>query len=209
MKKIISIFSILILIIFLTSCPGRTVYPNMVKYDEEVILDAVKEKYDVEEFIMTGAEFHGAISKYSEDDELKIYFYKEQKFSAEFINPDNLAKALRAFAGENGGHYIQMNYMDFICYVAIGRCEDNTYKFFYYNTNIDKDEEISNTIGSSDYNLDFLPKDITKENLNIDPNWASMNKLFDDALSNKEPLDYNYLDDRMTADFKYKEHFLF
>ena len=206
MKKIISIFSILILIIFLTSCPGRTVYPNMVKYDEEVILDAVKEKYNVEEFIMTGAEFHGHISKYLEEDELEIYYFKNPKFSDEFINPDNIAKALKSFAGENGGHYTQMQYHDFICYVAIGRLEDGTYKYLYYNTNIDKDEKIADTIGSSDYNLEFLPKDITKENLNIDPSWSSKNKLFDDVLSNKEPLDYNYLKDRMTADFEYKQH---
>lgn len=207
MKKIISIFSILILIVFLTSCPGRTVFPNMVKYDEEVILEAVKEKYNVEEFIMTGAEFHGHISKYlKEDDELEIYYFKDPKFSDEFINPDNIAKALKSFAGENGGHYTQMQYYDFMCYVAIGRVEDGTYKYFYYNTNIDKDEEIIDTIGSSDYNLGFLPTEITKENLDLDLDWTGMNYLFDDVLLKKEPMDYSYEKDKLSTSFEYKNH---
>ena len=207
MKKIISIFSILILIIFLTSCPGRTVFPNMVKYDEEVILEAVKEKYNVEEFIMTGAEFHGHISKYlKEDDELEIYYFKDPKFSDEFINPDNIAKALKSFAGENGGYYTQMQYHDFICYVAIGKVDDGTYKYFYYNTNIDKDEEIIDTIGSSDYNLGFLPTEITKENLDLDLDWTGMNYLFDDVLLKKEPMDYSYENEKLSTSFEYKNH---
>ena len=206
MKRIFSFLSILILIAFLTSCPGKVVHPNMVKYDENVILDAVKEKYNVKDFIITGVEFRGYINKYVEEDGLGLTPNWRTKFSTEFINPDNVTKALSSFAGENGGHNIQRDYFDFLCYVAIGKCDDNTYKYFYYNTNIDKDEEIIDTIGSSDYNLGFLPTEITKENLDLDLDWTGMNYLFDDVLLKKEPMDYSYENDKLSTSFEYKNH---
>lgn len=200
MKKFITMIGCAVLFtLSLSACFGSvTTYPDMVEHDQNEVLGAVKEKYDIQSFIFTGKEYHGE-KTYDENNEFSVLPFSG-KFSADFINGDNIEGAFTSFAGKNGGHDIQGRYRNFLCYVALGINGDGQAKFLYYNLNLDKDAEIENTIGSSDYPYDVLPTEITDKLLTPPTEWGAMrvymNKHFQnirDALSfSGDRLSYGY-----------------
>lgn len=182
----------------LSSCFEITTFPNMVKYDKEDVLAIAKEKYNVKDWLYTGGELHGAFYKADDEYKFDINYGKTMAIKIDLDSGDNLSAAFKSFAGENGGHYIQRDYWDFLSYIAIGLCEDDEIKYIYYNTNLDKDAVIADTIGSSNYNLDVFPTDITLESLNVPSNWDDMNKLAKRLVAVKIT-DYYYYGDRLTT----------
>lgn len=103
---------------------------------------------------------------------------------------------MQAFAGKNGNHDVQGQYSRFLCCIALGRCADGTLKFVYYNTNINKDAEIADTIGASDYTFDVSPTEITNELFTVDPQWTSM-QLFLNDCKDARPRGFIYSGERL------------
>lgn len=200
MKRIVSFGFVLLQSFFLFSCFESTTYPNMVEYKKDDVLAIAKEKYEIKSFFFTEEEYHGE-KEYDEFNNL-IIKPESDKFSSLFINGDNLATAFSSFAGKNGGHDIQGMYKYFLCYVALGVDKEDKPKYIYYNTNLDKDIQISDTIGLSDYPYDILPNEITNELIAVPPRWGQMN-----LFMNKHFTDINkylkYSKDKLT--FGYTE----
>jgi hypothetical protein len=170
-------------------------YSDMFEYTEEEILNVAKEKYAITNWIYTGSEIKGETS-YNENGEFKLEFHDIQ-YSTNFVNEDNIEKAMTAFAGKNGGHDIQGMFRYFLCYVALGKCSDDTLKFVYYNKNIHKDAEIIDTLGSSDYNFEVLPKEINNSRSIVDSKWTSM-QLFLNKFKDLTPKGFIYSGDKLT-----------
>lgn len=158
MKRFLTIIVLFILSLILTSCFGTsTKFPDMVEYTEQQVLEVVKEKYNIQKFYYTSQEVrksYNPIDGFSYDNYDCLGIFNNIK------NPDNLEKALTSFAGKNGGHDIQGMYRYFACYIALGEDANGNAKFIYYNTNINKNEQIAETIGSSDYPYDLHPSQI-------------------------------------------------
>ncbi|MCH5171463.1 MAG: hypothetical protein J1F31_01325 [Erysipelotrichales bacterium] len=202
MRKIITIICTFVLALTLSSCffERIKIHPNMVEYNENTVLETAKEKYDIKSFIFTNRKIHGE-TRYDESDQFIVSF-RTSSFNSNFINGDNIELAFTSFAGKNGGHDIQGMYYDFLCYVALGLNTEGIAKFIYYNLNLDKDAEIVNTIGCSDYPYDILPTEITNELLTPPNNWGEMNiymkKHFKDIGTSfnycKDKLSYGYGD---------------
>lgn len=154
MKKILSLFIIISLFMILTSCIPDF---NVIKYTEEEVLEIAKEKYNIKEFYYTDLEvkiINDKLSQISYDN-----YYCNGIFT-KIINPDNLEKALSSFAGKR--EYNKKYSFDFVCYLALGITEDNKSLFVYYNTTINKNQNIIDTIGSSEY-----PYDVKLEEINL------------------------------------------
>ena len=195
MKKIISVILLGISVIMLSACFRYTNYPDMVEYSEDEVLQAVKTKYNVTNFIFTGCKFHGETTTDSNGNfTLKNY---HSQFSHDFVNADNIETALTSFAGKNGGLDIQAIFADFLAYVALGKCSDNTYKYFYYNTNIKKDAKIEDTIGASDYTFDVLPDEINKEAFDIPSDWKSMKTYLNGIFHEISPESFTFSGNRL------------
>ena len=205
MKKILLILVSIFTISFLSSCFGSvTTYPNMVEYSNSKVLEVVKEKYDIEKFLFTDMVIKGKVNKNKEE----IYEYTiYSSISNNFINPDNVNKAFTSFAGKNGNHDVQGHYQYFLCYCALGITKDNQAKYLYYNTNIDKNETIESTIGSSDYNLEVLPNEITDITYGDLSSWNDMylyiNKHFK---INGKYLGFDYSKDRLSLSYNERYH---
>lgn len=148
------------------------IHPDMVKYSKEEVLNVAKEKYDITEWVYTNSSISGT-AQYDENGAFKLKF-SSYEYSKDLVNGDNIEKAFTSFAGVNGNYELQKQYSDFLCRVAIGKCSDNSYKFVYYNTNINKDEIIADTIGASDYTLEVTPGDIDNSLFNVHSNWSRM-----------------------------------
>ena len=173
MKKIIAMICCALLItLLLTACLDYKKYPDMVEYDKTEVLDLAKAKYGIKSFVFTDEELHGE-KHYDENDGVSVSLYTK-KFGTDFINGDNIEAAFTSFAGKNGNHDIQGMFRYFLCYVALGVSEDGQAKFIYYNLNLDKDAEIADTIGCSDYPYDILPTEITDELLTPPQNGSAM-----------------------------------
>lgn len=180
--------------ISLSSC-FSTIHPDMVEYTEEKVLSAIKEKYNVSDFIFTGSKYFGEVS-YDDEGSFKIKSYNSNN-PTNFINGDNIETAMTAFAGKNGGHDIQGMYSRFLCYLAMGKCNDEKVKFFYYNTNINKNAVISDTIGASDYPYDILPTEITIDSLNIPQEWNRMVSFIEESVIDKSVEYFSYSSDKL------------
>ena len=167
----------------------------MVEYTEEEVLNTAKEKYDINEWIYIHSDIRGETS-YDKDGEFQIQFHDIQ-YSTNFVNGDNIEKAMSSFAGKNGGHDVQGSFMYFLCYVALGKCSDDSLKFVYYNTNIHKDVEIIDTLGSSDYMFDVLPNEINNSLFTVENNWGAM-QLFLNKFKDLSPKGFIYSGDRLT-----------
>ncbi len=142
---------IFILLITMTLCSClTTIHPNMVEYSKEEVLEIAKEKYHIKSFI------------FDENKLTESQISREDLSNSNFkiVNPDNLDVCFSSFAGKNGGHDIQGMYMFFVAYYALGMNENDEAKFIFYNVNLDKDAEIIDTIGCSDYPYDVLPNEI-------------------------------------------------
>ena len=202
MKKISALLLMLLITLSLSSCflfGEVTTHPDMVEYTEEEILEVAKEKYGMTKWIFTGTEIMGEAS-YDAEGVFTLEFYGSpysDQFSTEFVNGDNTEAAMQAFAGKNGGHDVQGRYSHFLCYVALGECADGSLKFVYYNTNIHKDAEISDTIGASDYTFEVLPSEITNDLFTVDSKWTSM-QLFLNVYKDGHPRGFYYSGERLT-----------
>lgn len=158
MKRLLTVVILFTLCLTITSCFGTiTRFPDMVEYEEQEILEVAKEKYNIKSFYYTSLRVD---KSHNASDEFSYNNYECQGIFNNIKNPDNLEKALTSFAGKNGGHDIQGRYALFACYVALGIDNNNNAKFIYYNTNINKNENIANTIGSSDYPYVLHPSKI-------------------------------------------------
>ena len=199
MKKIIALLLIVLTTFTLSSCflfGDVTTHPDMVEYTEKEILEVAKDKYGVTEWIFTGTEIRGK-AWFDADNTFKLEFYDDGQFSTEFVNGDNIEAAMQAFAGKNGNHDIQGMYSRFLCYIALGECADGSLKFVYYNTNIHKDAEISDTVGASDYTFEVSPTEITNDLFTTDPKWTSM-QLFLNDYKDGHPRGFYYSGERLT-----------
>lgn len=186
MKRLLTIIVLFVLSLILTSCFGTsTKFPDMVEYSEQEVLEVAKEKYNIQKFYYTGLEVrksYNPVDGFSYDNYDCLGIFNNIK------NPDNIEKALTSFAGKNGGHDIQGMYRYFACYIAL--CEDGNgdTKFVYYNTNINKNEQIADTIGSSDYPYDLHPSKInTKfiDEITMDSLRINFKKQYHDEISIK------------------------
>ena len=158
MKKLVVLILLFALSLTLVSCfEESTVFPDMVEYTESEILEAAKQKYNIKSFYYTSMRVD---KKGRTLEEFSYNNYSYYGLFNNLKNPDNLEKALTSFAGKNGGHHIQGIYAFFACYVALGVDQDNTPKFIFYNTNINKNEKIVDTIGSCDYPYELHPSKI-------------------------------------------------
>lgn len=197
MKKIALIFIILVSIFTLSSCilfDSVTVFSNMKEYSEEEVLLVARDKYSVAEWIFIGGYLRGDVTKSDENVEISLHW---EDFSADFINGDNIDAAMTAFAGKNGNHDIQGQFRYFICYVALARCTDGSLKYIYYNTNIDKNADIFDTIGASDYNFEVSPTDLTDEIFAPGSDWGEMTR-FLAGYKDINPKDLIYSRDKLT-----------
>lgn len=205
MKKSLLFLPFLFTISCLSSCFGSvTTYPNMVEYSNSEVLEVVKEKYDIDKFLFTDMPIKGKVNKNEEE----IYEYTlYSSISNNFINPDNIEKAFTSFAGKNGNHDVQGHYRYFLCYCALGITKDNQAKYLYYNTNIDKNENIKSTIGSSDYNQEVLPNEITENTYGDLSSWNDMylyiNKHF---RIGGNYLGFDYSKDRLSLSYNERYH---
>ena len=132
MNKNVLLFLLFIMSITLIGCFDVVYHENLVVYDKQEVLEIAKEKYQIGKFYFINYEL-----------------YHEIPF--EVNNSNNYEMAITSFVGVNGGHDIQGMYANFICYLAYGIDDNGNHKFIYYNTNLDKNEEIADTIGASDY----------------------------------------------------------
>ena len=132
MKKNVLLFLLFLMSITLIGCFEVVHHENLVVHDKNEVLEIAKEKYQIEKFYFTDYRINHDIP---------------------FVinNSNNYKKAITSFAGVNGGHDIQGMYKNFICYLAYGIDVNGNHKFIYYNTNLDKNDEIIDTIGASDY----------------------------------------------------------
>ena len=197
MKKIILFFILLASVFAFTSCfifDKTTDFSNMREYTADEVLSVAAEKYSVSEWLFTDGYLRGEVAKNANLLEISLFF---DNFSVDFINGDNIDAAMTAFAGKNGGHGIQGQYRYFICYVAIAKCSDGSLKYIYYNTNIDKNAEIYDTIGASDYNLEVSPLDITESTFDVDPGWGAMLRYLS-SLKAINPGDFIYSRENLT-----------
>lgn len=204
MKKIFTILLSFVTVFSLSSCFlfGKSItYPDMVEYTEQEILNIAKEKYNITEWIYTSSEIQGKAC-YDENGAFKIEFFDFQ-YSTNFVNGDNIEKAMTAFAGKNGGHDIQGMFRYFLCYVALGKCSDDSLKFVYYNINIHKDVEITDTLGSSDYKFEVLPNEINNSLFTVDSKWGAM-QLFLNKFKNLAPKGFIYSGDYLTIRSRYQ-----
>ncbi len=162
MKKFILLIFSFLLCFSLCSCPfGETItHPNMVEYEEDVVLAKAKEKYSFSTICFKDRGIKGE-KEYDEDGNLLI----DKISPVKIYNGDNIENAFKAFAGKNGGHYVQGLYSLFICYYGLGKKDDGSYLFFFYNLNIDKDAKIEDTIGASKYMYDVLPDDLKNKKI--------------------------------------------
>ena len=199
MKKTSIILLIFLTTFTLSSCflfGDVTTHPDMVEYTEDEILDVAKEKYSITEWIFTGTEITGK-TWYDSEGDFCLKFYNDGQFGTEFVNGDNIEAAMQAFAGKNGNHDIQGRYSIFLCYVALGECADGSMKFVYYNTNIQKDAKIADTIGASDYTFEVLPSEITNDLFTVDSKWTNM-QLFLNDYKDGHPRGFYYSGERLT-----------
>lgn len=200
MRKTILLLLALFFVLMLSSCfwfGKSTTYPDMVEYSFEEVLNVAKEKYHIEKWHMNSRyeSIYGEVEK-QEDGTLVITSFNTQ-FSTSFVNGDNIDVAFTSFAGKNGGHDIQGSYRYFLCYVALGECEDGKLKFIYYNTNIHKDASIEETIGASDYAFEVSPLEIEDDMFVVDPLWTRMNSYLTKHFAKKEPANYTYTGERL------------
>ncbi len=197
MKKIVTICLLFFLALSLTGCFDYTEHPNMVEYDEEEILQIIKEEFNIKKFIFTSEEFNGRVNK-EEFKIIEIY----SRFSSNFINPVNIEKAFTSFAGKNGNHDIQGMYSIFLCYVALAIDNNEKAKFIYYNTNLDKDAKIIDTIGVSDYPYDVLPTEITNDMFYVDSKWWDMSKFLNEKVNpTNHPTALDYSKEYLSREF--------
>ena len=158
MKKVLIVLIVSSFIILLSSCFGTvTKFPDMVEYLEDEVLEVAKEKYNIKNFYYTSLR---ADKNHNAKEEFSFDNYDCYGIFNNIKNPHNLEKALTSFAGKNGGHDIQGQFHYFACYIALGVDYNDNVKLIYYNTNINKNEKIEDTIGSSDYPFDLEPSKI-------------------------------------------------
>ena len=169
MKKIILFIFGFILLFTLSSCEKSIIHPNMVEYKEDEIINKAKEKYSFSYVVFQGRKIYGE-KEYDENGNLLINKISPVKL----FNEDNLDNTFKSFAGKNGPERIQYSYKDFICYYGLGQKDDESYLFFFYNLNIDKDANILDTIGMSEYCYDVLPYEIFKYDVKIPNNLGSI-----------------------------------
>ena len=165
MKKFIVIIFIIISCFSLCSCPyfGEVItHPNMVEYEEQEIIDKAKEKYSFSKVILKNKETFGK-KEYDENGKLLI----DKISPVKIFNGDNIEKAFTSFAGINGGRNTQFRYERFICYYGLGQKDDGSFLFFFYNLNLDKDANVFDTIGMSEYGYDISPYELTNEKISI------------------------------------------
>ena len=193
-KKILTLVMMIFSVFSLASCFEVTYYSNMIEYSEEEVLLKAQEKYNISEWLFTGIELRGATS-YDENGNFKVIYYGDQ-FSPEFINGDNIEVAMTSFAGKNGNHDIQGMYSSFLAYVALGKTDDSL-KFIYYNTNLNKNVQIIDTIGSSDYIYEVLPTEINDSLFDFPSNWEEMVIYSNKKLKGMKPIGLHYSGERL------------
>ena len=175
MKKIFLTLAFIFSLVSLSSCflfGTTTIHPDMVEYTEAEVLNAACEKYSITSWIFTSEAIIGE-SYITEDGDFTLNLY-DDRINTDFVGADNIEKAFSSFAGKNGGHDIQGRYRYFLCYYALGISSDGSLKFVFYNTNIHKESNIEDTIGSSNYTHDILPSEITEELFSAPSNWFDM-----------------------------------
>lgn len=201
MKKFFALLLIVITTLSLSSCflfGDATKHHDMVEYTEDKILEVAKNKYGIDEWIFTGTEIHGK-AWYDVEGAFNLEFSygpHSNQFGTDFVNGDNIEAAMQAFAGKNGNHDVQGRYSHFLCCIALGRCADGSLKFVYYNTNIHKDAEISDTIGASDYTFEVSPEEITDSLFDAPAEWHEM-RLFLDDFKDSDPGGFYYSGERL------------
>ena len=198
MKRFISTLLCIVVLLALSGCPTVTRFPDMVEYTEEEILTVAKEKYGIDEWILTGGTLQGELTQ-SGDGSFSFSTYRDNaQFGFDFANGDNLVAALSAFAGKNGGHDIQGMYADFICYVALGRTVDGEVRYVYYNLNLHKDASIADTIGASDYTFEVLPSEITDKVFAVPNEWGAMSQYARKNFLGRTARNYTYSGERLS-----------
>ena len=201
MKKVLFVLVILFALFTLTACPwfeGVTRYPDMVEYQPSEILEVAKEKYSVTKWIYTDYSDMRGEAWYDKDGVFQVESYQNQ-YSLDFVNGDNIEKALTSFAGKEGGRYVQGQYSNFLCYVALGECADGKLRFVYFNTNINKNEKIADTIGASDYPFEVSPTEINDKVFEVPSHWHAM-ILFLNKFKKAHPRGYIYSGNRLTLE---------
>lgn len=186
MKKLVFLIILSFFTFTLSSCFEKsTIYPDMVEYTENEILDVAKAKYNIKKFYYTGFRVNKS------NQALDAFSYNNYSCYGIFNNlknPDNLKIALTSFAGKNGGHDIQGIFANFACYMALGIDENDKAKFIFYNTNINKNKSIADTIGSSDYPFELSPSKINTrfmDEITWDTLKANWKKQYGDKISIK------------------------
>lgn len=192
MKKFLSFVSTLVFILTLVSC-DYTKHPDMVEYSIDEVLEIAKEKCNITSWIFINNKMNG---KYK-DGQLESFN------DIKIINPENIDISFTSFAGKNGNHDIQGMYSNFICYYALGIDNNDNPKFIFYNTNLNKDAVIADTIGMSDYPFDVLPNEITLtgEELFKEIKYYELNQELIKRFPNLKVSMFNYGQERLTYNF--------
>ena len=131
---------------------NQTEEDGVVTYSNNTVLEVIERKYGVVSYIFTDEEYSKTNGKYG----------------SEIVDGDNIEAVFSSYAGAKRD--------GFDCYIALGRCNDETYKYFYYNTTLKKSDDIAKTVGASKYTLSVAPDEIDDAIFDTDEYWPFFGK---------------------------------
>ena len=147
---------------------NQTEEDGVVTYSNNKVLEVIERKYGVVSYIFTDEEYSKTNGKYG----------------SEIVDGDNIDAVFSSYAGEKRD--------GFDCYIALGRCNDETYKYFYYNTTLKKNDDIAKTVGASKYALSVAPDEVDDALFDTDEYWPFSGKVRLSALKGGNYTSYQY-----------------
>ena len=132
---------------------NQTEEDGVVTYSNNKVLEVIERKYGVVSYVFTDEEYSKTNGKYG----------------SEIVDGDNIDAVFSSYAGEKRD--------GFDCYIALGRCNDETYKYFYYNTTLKKSDDIAKTVGASKYALSVAPDEVDDALFETDEYWPFYGKV--------------------------------
>ena len=158
---------------------NQTEEDGVVTYSNNKVLEVIERKYGVVSYVFTDEEYSKTNGKYG----------------SEIVDGDNIDAVFSSYAGEKRD--------GFDCYIALGRCNDETYKYFYYNTTLKKSDDIAKTVGASKYALSVAPDEVDDALFETDEYWPFYGKVRLSALKGGNHTSYQYDRTKLTRVIPY------
>ena len=158
---------------------NQTEEDGVVTYSNNKVLEVIERKYGVVSYVFTDEEYSKTNGKYG----------------SEIVDGDNIDAVFSSYAGEKRD--------GFDCYIALGRCNDETYKYFYYNTILKKSDDIAKTVGASKYALSVAPDEVDDAIFDTDEYWPFSGSARLSALKGGNHTSYQYDGTKLTRVIPY------